>query len=103
MRRHVRSLLKRLRRIKRLDDLATSLFTVWFDLPVHPFQYYSPMPDLPAVNRNRGRWFREGYFANIPLDSDEQSAFLRRLHPYSPECATLPSFAQVMGGGFGQG
>jgi predicted O-methyltransferase YrrM len=103
MRRNVRALFKKLRRIKRLDDLAASLFVVWYDLPIHPFSYYSPMPDLPATRRNLGRWYREGDFSHAPMDLEGQRAFVAELARYSGECAALPSFAQATADGFGQG
>src|SRR5687768_2637099 len=101
MRRRVRPLLQKLRRFKRLDNLAASLFVAWYDLPVHPFQYYSPLPDLPSLKRNLGRWYREGDYSHLPMDLEAQRSFLDQLRRYTPELERLPSFQQAMADGFG--
>lgn len=92
-----------LRSIKSLDWLVSRAFQVWFELPVTPAHFYSPLPDISAVKKNLRRWYREDNLAGMRMDLDKQRALLESLAPFSTECNQLPSMDQVTAEGYGLG
>jgi len=92
-----------LRAIKGLDWLVSRAFQVWYEMPVTPTHFYSPLPDIPALRRNPQRWYREDDLAGMPMDLARQQIFLDSLGPFSPECDELPSLEEVTEKGHGLG
>jgi len=92
-----------LKAIKALDWLVSRAFQVWYELPVAPTHFYSPLPDISDVKRNLHRWYREDSLAGLRTDLAGQKAFLESLAVFSAECDKLPSFEQVAAKGYGLG
>ena len=92
-----------LRSIKVLDWLASRAFQVWYEMPVPPTHYYSPLPDIPQVKKNLHRWYREDNLVGMQMDLDGQRALLESLALFSAECDKLPRFEQVSATGYGLG
>jgi hypothetical protein len=92
-----------LRAIKPLDGLVARAFQVWYQLPVPPTHFYSPLPDVSALKENFHRWYREDSLETLPVDLGRQLAFLQALLPYRNECRQLPRLEQVTAEGFGLG
>ena len=91
------------RSVSLLHPLVSRAFQAWYEVPFPPTQYYSPLPDMHLVKGNLRRWYREADLTGIRMNLDEQLALLEKLKAYSPECDSLPSFAQISAEGFGQG
>jgi predicted O-methyltransferase YrrM len=92
-----------LRAIKPVDRLVSVAFQVWFELPVPPAHFYSPLPDMSALERNRHRWYREDRLDGMHMDLDRQRAFLKSLVPFRAECDQLLSEEEVTAQGYGLG
>jgi Methyltransferase domain len=92
-----------LRAIKPLDWLVSRAFQVWYELPVTPTHFYSPLPDVAALKGNLHRWYREDILSALPMDLDRQRDFLESLAPFSKECGQLPPLEQVTAEGYGLG
>lgn len=83
--------------------LVSDTFQAWYELPVSPTHYYSPLPDMPALKRNIQRWNREGSFVAVEMALDKQIALLRQLEAYRTEIDDLPNQEQVRAAGYGLG
>lgn len=92
-----------LRDIRGLDWLVSRAFQVWYELPVTPTHFYSPLPDVPALKGNLHRWYREEDLAGIQMDIHKQESFLKSLEQYRAECDQLPNLEQVTAEGYGLG
>ena len=91
------------KRISSIDRLVTRFFQFWYELPVPPTHYYSPLPDVSTVRTGVGRWYSPSEMPGITLDEAAQSQLLSELSRYQAECAALPSFADVQRSGYGPG
>ncbi len=92
-----------MRGIKCLDWLVSRAFQVWYQLPVAPTHFYSPLPDISALKDNLHRWYREDILSALPMDLGRQISFLDSLAPFRGECDRLPRLAQVTAEGYGLG
>jgi predicted O-methyltransferase YrrM len=92
-----------LRAIKALDRLVSLAFQLWYEMPVPPTHFYSPLPDISDVKRNLHRWYREDNLTGVRMDLDRQKDFLESLVPYKAECERLPSVERVTAEGYGLG
>src|SRR5438552_11047042 len=103
MRKIAGALLRRARKNRSLARLLDRLFTSWYQIPVPPTHFYSPLPDINSLRRNYDRWHREGDFRGMNFSLDEQCAFVAKLEKYSAECAALRSVAHITEEGYGLG
>lgn len=92
-----------LREIRGLDWLVSHAFQVWYELPVTPTHFYSPLPNISALKGNLHRWYREESLAGIQMDLPRQQAFVQSLEIYRSECEQLPRVEQVTAQGYGLG
>jgi hypothetical protein len=99
----VGSLVRATKRVGVVDRWITRLFQFWYDLPVPPTHYYSPLPNVAALRTRVGRWYSASEMPGITLDVAAQSQLLHDLSRYRGECAALPSFADVQRSGYGPG
>lgn len=70
---------------------------------VHPIHYYSPMPDLRELSKNKHEWNVETDFSKIDYDLEYQLHLNDIFSTYKEECALLPSFKDLITKGFGPG
>jgi len=96
-------MLRWLKRRKKGDRIISEIFQFWYDLPVGPVHYYSPLPDVGKVRKNLTRWRQEGRLPGVRMDLERQVCFVNQLRPYASECASLPGFDQIMAAGYGLG
>lgn len=79
------------------------IFQIWYDLPFPPTHYYSPLPDVRSLKKDRSRWYKEDTSPAIDWNLLGQLEFARSLAPYASEAAALPSFTQIAEEGYGKG
>ena len=87
----------------RARGTISEICQMWYDLPVDPVHFYSPLPDVPKVRKNITRWRQPSQLPAINMDLDKQRSFLEGLRPFAPECNQLPSFSRITELGFGLG
>ncbi len=97
------TLVRPLRAIKPLDWLVARAFQVWYQMPVVPTHYYSPLPDIVFLKENLHRWYREKTLAGIRINFHRQTTLLNALSVFSAECDRLPNIAWVNAEGHGLG
>ena len=85
------------------SGIMNEAFQFWYDLPVSPIHYYSPLPDVQKVKNNIKRWRNESELPGVCMDLPKQISFINELKPYSSECSNLPSFEKIMEAGYGLG
>ena len=98
-----RYFLTNLKSVKFADDLVTKGFKTWYEIPVDPTHYYSPLPNMSMLKQNLHRWYQESSMAGIELALDKQMYILEQLKTYKEECRLLQSFAQITENGYGPG
>jgi predicted O-methyltransferase YrrM len=76
---------------------------LWYELPVDPVHYYSPLPDVNKARKNIQRWRQASQLPGVRMDLDSQLSFIKQLKPFSSECSQLPGFEQVTKAGYGPG
>src|SRR5947209_14697166 len=99
----LRYAVRRLKPLRAARRLVTEGFRLWYDLPVAPTHYYSPLPDLAGVKSRLGRWYYPSTMAGIDLAAPEQLALLRELERFRAECDGLPAFGRLAAEGYGPG
>jgi predicted O-methyltransferase YrrM len=103
----VRGMLRRLalkaRGNQRIDPLVSRLFEIWYDMPIPPTHYYSPLPDVRVVKQNLPRWYKEDTAPGVDWNLQEQFDLIEKLRPYSSEMNSLPSCSQITSDGYGPG
>ena len=92
-----------LRAVKGLDWLVSRAFQVWYELPVTPTHFYSPLPDVSALKKNSHRWYRDDNCAGLRMDLARQRDFVESLGIFRAECEKLPTLEQVSAKGYGLG
>jgi hypothetical protein len=66
--------------------------------------YYSPLPSVPELKRNRARWDKPSALGGIKFDLESmESNFSRLLDRYGEEFASYPAYKQLLEIGFGPG
>jgi hypothetical protein len=65
--------------------------------------YYSPLPVLSRLEKNRNRWNRPSSLAGVKYNLDEIKALFIHLQQYLPEYATLLPYEKTKKIGFGPG
>lgn len=98
-----RALMRQLKSSGWAGDLVTRGFQAWYEIPVAPTHYYSPLPDLAALREKMPRWYRESGLGGVELAVEEQLRVLEALRPYREECRNLPDFEAVTAAGYGPG
>jgi hypothetical protein len=99
-------LFKSLRWLKdhgKAKTIMSKAFQFWYDLPVDPLHYYSPLPDVPKTKKNISRWRKASQLPSVNMDAVTQEAFIKQLHPFAAECAELPPFSKISELGYGPG
>lgn len=99
----VDAVIRQARRFKTADRVVTRVARVWYELPVPPLHYYSPLPDIPAVERNRARWYLDTGCPGIDWRENEQIALCQALASFRGELGDLPDFARLWAEGWGEG
>jgi predicted O-methyltransferase YrrM len=99
----VKGAARNLKAIKPVNHLVSEAFRLWYEMPVSPTHYYSPLPDTSLAKKNLRRWYREDSLAGVPIELDKQRRFLESLEVYGAECDSLPDFGRVTAEGYGQG
>lgn len=92
-----------LRRFQTARRIASHWFQAWYDLPVSPTHYYSPLPDILHARSSMSRWYRESALPGIHIDWDAQKMLLEQLSRFSEEYSELSPFANIQQSGFGLG
>lgn len=95
--------LRWLKRHGKASGTISDAFQYWYDLPVGPVHYYSPLPDVNKVRNNIARWRQEGRLPGVRMDLERQAMFIQQLKPFASECANLPSFSKITEAGYGPG
>lgn len=90
-------------RILGASRAVSDAFCMWYELPVDPFHYYSPLPDMKKTRKNLARWRQESSMPAVQMDLDNQLSFIKQLKAFSSECDDLPSFHEVTEAGYGMG
>lgn len=96
-------LLRRLKNRGEAGPIMSKAFQFWYDLPVDPVHYYSPLPDIPKARKNIARWGQESRMPAVKMDLEKQAAFVEQLQPFASECGALPSFSKIQEAGYGLG
>ena len=66
--------------------------------------YYSPLPIVSTLEKNRERWFKPSALIGVQWEMDEMKAILEDLvSEYAEEWATLPSYEETRAKAFGEG
>ncbi len=81
----------------------SAMFRLWYELPIDPVHYYSPLPDVRKVRNNLARWRQESQLPGVRMDLEKQKSFIKELKPFSSECTNLPSFNKITEAGYGWG
>jgi hypothetical protein len=92
-----------LRAIKPLDWVVARAFQVWYEMPVTPTHFYSPLPDIAELKENLHHWYRQRDLTGIQMDFHKQTCFLDSLASYRDECDMLPKIDRVTAEGYGLG
>jgi hypothetical protein len=81
------------------------VFPVFERLGLHvlPVHFYSPVPDTRQLHRNLERWNREWSFTGIDFDVEQQRCLVEQLAAFRREFDGLPSEAEIVSRGFGEG
>jgi len=69
-------------------------------LPVH---YYSPVPSLRSLSKNKNQWYKEGEFLGVDFKLNRQIGLLDELKAYKKECEGLAYYDNVTVRHFGEG
>jgi predicted O-methyltransferase YrrM len=96
-------MLRWLKKHGKANGTIEEAFQYWYDLPVGPVHYYSPLPDVNKVRNNIARWRQEGLLPGVRMDVERQAMFVQQLQPFSSESANLPSFSKITQAGYGPG
>jgi Methyltransferase domain len=98
-------ILRKLRGLKSpfVERVMSDAFQIWYDLPVAPGNYQSPLPNISDLKKDLKRWHKESSLPGVDISPDRQLAFLSDLGPYLPECQSLPDFELLSQQGYGQG
>lgn len=95
--------LRWLKRHGKASGTISDTFQFWYDLPVGPVHYYSPLPDVSKARKNLARWNRESQLPAVGMNVERQASFIQKLKPFSSECASLPIFSKITEAGYGPG
>jgi predicted O-methyltransferase YrrM len=95
--------LRCLKRHGKASGTISDAFQFWYDLPVDPVHYYSPLPDISKARKNLARWNHENQLPAVNINVERQASFINKLKPFSSECASLPSFSKITKAGYGPG
>jgi len=90
-------------RVARADRPISGLVRLWYELPIDPVHYYSPLPDTKKARKNLARWRQEGQLPGVRMDFKKQLSFIKQLKPFASDCTKLPSFNTITEAGYGQG
>ena len=95
------------RRLK--DALKRGLFYLYrlgtrLGVHVMPVHYYSPVPNIIELERNRDAWARRSGLPGIAINTDEQLARLREIcTPYVDEYAGNAAYREAVAAAYGPG
>jgi predicted O-methyltransferase YrrM len=81
----------------------SEVFKFWYDIPVDPVHYYSPLPDVSKIRRSQSRWRQASHLPGVKTDLSAQEAFVNQLQPFAREVSELPSINEVSRLGYGLG
>jgi hypothetical protein len=99
----VDGVIRQARRFRTADRLVTRVARVWYDLPVPPLHYYSPLPNIQDVERNRKRWYLDTGCPGIDWRETEQITLCQELASFAGEFPDLPDFSSLWAEGWGEG
>lgn len=87
----------------------SAYFNAWelnaYGLDVTPVaDYYSPLPDLRRLQKNRDRWTKPSDLPGLQIDLPEMKALWNEVAAaFLPEFETLPSYETLKKEGYGEG
>lgn len=91
------------REFKIFDYFYSFIFMIIYQLPTSPTHFYSPLPDIRKLMKNRARWLKEYEVFGFDWNLDYQKKINEEISVFKDELETLEPYEQILKKGFGEG
>ncbi len=91
------------REIKIFDYIYSLVFMIIYQLPTSPTHFYSPLPDIRKLMKNKKRWLKEYDIYGIDWNIENQKNINNKISVYKEELKNGDSYDQILKKGFGEG
>lgn len=91
------------RELKIFDYFYSLIFMIIYQLPTSPTHFYSPLPDIRKLMKNKSRWLKEYEVFGIDWNIDNQKKVNSIIAEFKNEPEQQETYEKVLKKGFGEG